>query len=219
MKYMMKMIAGLVSAVILASVSAVSASAAAYYPEVGGGLHGDVDGNGAVNGDDLDLLKNAMLGYRDPRVTPMSADVNEDGSVSILDVVMLMKILKADMHCTDGINSKYQFTCNGRTFTAVYTENKEKGLYNWKITDSYQITKTSDMLFICRLLAERHPIPTAALNGMSFRSADNMAMEWDAHNYVYGITAIGSSWNDRAKDVDIDPTGDGMNRNNFFFYL
>lgn len=220
MNIVKKIIAGATSAVMLASASsAVFAAGASAYPEANGKLHGDVDGNRVVNYDDYTTLKEYILGMSNSGVKRQYADINEDGVVNTLDLVGMMRILKLDLHCTDSINSNYQFTYNGKTYTAVYTENRGKGLYNWKIIDSYSIAGMNDMLLICQLLKDRHPIPTSAVDGINFRSADNMAKEWDAHNYVYSIMPAGSSWSNRAKDVDIDPTGDGMDRNNFYYYV
>ena len=205
MRIIKKTIAALTSTVILASVLPVSSSAADFYAEAPGTKLGDVNKNGTINNDDFTALKKFMLGYSNTGATWESADLTQDGVVNSADLVCMMQILTLNLHCEDNINSEYKFTYNGKKYTATYTSD------NWHIENSYEIDKMSDMVLICSLLKDRHPIHNQNYTG--WRSAENMANEWDAHNYVY------PSFESHTKDVDIDPKHDGMDRSNWWTYF
>lgn len=201
MRIIKKTIAALTSTMLLASVLPVSSSAAVGYPEASETKLGDVNNNGTINNDDFNALKKYMLGYSNTGATPKSADLTQDGVVNSADLVCMMQILSLNLHCVDNIYSKYKFTYNGKEYTAEYTTD------NWKIRNSYEITEMSDMVLICSLLKDRHPIHNKNYTG--WRTAENMANEWDAHNFAYCVDLFGL-WHNHTKDVDIDPTGDGM---------
>ena len=72
---------------------------------------------------------------------------------------------------------------------------------NWKIRDSYRINDTDAMKEICAALLEIHPIYAADMS--SYRTADDMAYEWDQHNIAYSLLPDGSTLKESAADVDL----------------
>lgn len=209
MKIIKKTIAALISTVMLASVSPVSSSAAVSTEM----KFGDVNRDGIVNDADFTALKKFILGDRISGVTWESADLNKDGMVNSKDLVRMMRILSLNLtyNRNEGNKEFYEFNYKvnnkSKVFTAIYTPN------NWKIKDSYLITDMDDMVLICSLLKNYHAIPNKEYSGM--RSAENMANEWDAHNHVYYTFGF----EDHTKDVDIDPSDDGMTRDNWLDFI
>ena len=100
-----------------------------------------------------------------------------------------------------GDGKNYHFTYAGETFDAIYTPD------NWKVVDSWKITKKEDMIRICQALCEAHPIHGA--DGQSYRTAEDMAYEWIQHNLAYELLPEDNPWREHAKDVDLDPRDQG----------
>ena len=98
---------------------------------------------------------------------------------------------------TDGQERHYTFVYDGETFCADYSPD------HWKITDSYKITVSGDILIICTALKNTHPVHGADM--ISEREASDMAYEWAQHNLTYQFLPDDSEYKAHAKDVDLDP--------------
>lgn len=105
------------------------------------------------------------------------------------------------LYDTDGSGTNYIFTYGGESFSAVYTYE------NWKIIDSYRITTQADLEIICQALINAHPLHGA--DGESFRTAEDMAFEWQEHNAAYFMLPEDSEWKLHTKDVDLNPEDQG----------
>lgn len=108
----------------------------------------------------------------------------------------------------DGIGSKYEFIYGGEVFTAIYTPD------NWKIIDSYKIDKEADILLICQILAAEHPVHGKDM--VSYRTPDDMSVEWQQHNLAYKVLPSDHKWKNNAKDVDLDPKDQGKTLSEMF---
>jgi hypothetical protein len=95
----------------------------------------------------------------------------------------------------------YVFTYSGEEFTAYFDA------YSWRVYDSYKITNHSDIVTICQALINEHPVYGA--DWESWRTADDMAYEWEQHNLAWQMLPANSHWRDDAKDVDLDPYDQG----------
>lgn len=102
---------------------------------------------------------------------------------------------------TDGAGKDYIFYYAGDEFKARYTKD------NWKVVDSYKITNEQDITIICEALADEHSIPGS--DGVSVRTAEDMAYEWIQHNIAYLILPDDNRFKDNARDVDINPEDQG----------
>ena len=113
-------------------------------------------------------------------------------------------ITKEDLglHDTDGSGKNYSFTYKGEEFTAIYTTD------NWKVRDSYRITSLSDIKVVCQALIDEHPVHGKDM--VSFRTADDMADEWQIHNIAYEFLEDDDPLKEHAKDVDLDPKDQGL---------
>ena len=100
-----------------------------------------------------------------------------------------------------GYGENYCFSYGGEEFTALYWTD------NWRILDSYKIRNSQDILLICSVLAELHPIHSADYSG--WRTPEDMAYEWEQHNFAYDMSPEGSSYKVSSRDVDIDPKDQG----------
>lgn len=105
------------------------------------------------------------------------------------------------LYDADGQEWNYYFYYNNEVFNAEYEYD------NWHITDSYRIRNHDDLVIICQVLADIHPIHGADLE--SYRTAEDMAYEWEQHNLAYDLLPDDSQWKGSAKDVDIDPPDQG----------
>ena len=112
------------------------------------------------------------------------------------------------LYDTDGQGWNYIFTYGGENFSADYEYD------NWHITDSYKIRNHDDLVIICQALADIHMIHGADLE--SYRTAEDMAYEWEQHNLAYSILPEESPWKESAKDVDIDPKDQGKSMYQLF---
>jgi len=115
------------------------------------------------------------------------------------------EILLSDV---DGKGVNYVFTYHEKEYSAVYSSD------NWKIVDSYQITDSADMIRICAALKAAHPIHSADMKG--WRTAKDMAYEWEQHNLAYSLLPDFSKWKQNAKDVDINPADQGKSLYDFY---
>ena len=105
------------------------------------------------------------------------------------------------LHDTDGGGMNYAFTYNGEVFSAIYTPD------NWKIFNSYKITDLADIELICEALISVWPIHGADME--SWRTADDLAFEWQEHNAAYMLLPDSSKWKTNVKDVDLNPKDQG----------
>ena len=101
----------------------------------------------------------------------------------------------------DGMGAKYYFTYKGEEFRTLYQNDC------WTIYDSYKITNKSDMKIICQALIDVHPVHGKDLS--SYRTADDMAYEWEQHNIAYKYLPDDNSWKESAGNVDLDPYDQG----------
>ena len=117
------------------------------------------------------------------------------------------KSFSARLQSTSDINLRsagggyYYFTYNGEDFKALYSYD------TWTIYDSYRITNKKDMEIICQALSDERPVPSR--DGQSYRTADDMAYEWDQHNKIHMIAPDGSRTKERTRNVDLDPEDQG----------
>lgn len=105
------------------------------------------------------------------------------------------------LYDVDGGGWNYAFTYNGEQFRAVYSYDC------WTIYDSYKITKKRDMKKICQALIDVHPIH--GKDFVSYRTADDMAYEWQQHNLAYKYLPEDNAWRQHAANVDLDPYDQG----------
>lgn len=105
------------------------------------------------------------------------------------------------LHDIDGGNTNFVFTYDDTEYTAIYTYD------NWKIIDSYLIKNMADMEVICQALIDINPIHGKDYE--SFRTAKDMAYEWDQHNIAYDLLPDDNEWRANVKDVDLNPDDQG----------
>ena len=98
-------------------------------------------------------------------------------------------------------SGQYQFTYGSEIFSAVYTTN------HWKVIDSCRITNPVDIQYICEALRQEHPIPSADYKG--WRTAEDMAYEWQQHNLAHALLPENSEWRSHTQDVDLNPEDQG----------
>lgn len=101
----------------------------------------------------------------------------------------------------DGMGAKYYFTYKGEEFRTLYQNDC------WTIYDSYKITDTHDMEIICQALIDVHPVHGKDLS--SYRTAEDMAYEWEQHNLAYKYLPEDNAWRPSAANVDFDPEDQG----------
>jgi len=107
-----------------------------------------------------------------------------------------------DVALTDsGDGENYTFTYHGEEYSAIF----KNGC--WKIMYSYKITDTGDMEQICAALSAEHPV--LGKDYVSYRTPEDMAVEWQQHNLAYSILPDDSPWKLSARDVDLDPEDQG----------
>lgn len=115
------------------------------------------------------------------------------GELSSVDDVALVPM--------DDYGYSYIFTYGGEEFTACFDT------YAWRVYDSYRIDNHNDIVTICQALINEHPVYGA--DWESWRTAEDMAYEWEQHNLAYKMLPVNSHWRDDAKDVDLDPYDQG----------
>ncbi|MBR2560873.1 MAG: hypothetical protein IKE31_01850 [Eubacterium sp.] len=115
--------------------------------------------------------------------------------------------LRSQLKGTDDINLRnggdgyYYFTYNGEDFRALYAAS------TWTIYDSYKITNKKDITIICQALSDIYPVPSR--DWQSYRTAEDMAYEWDQHNKIYLIAPKDGRTRERTRNVDLDPEDQG----------
>lgn len=77
----------------------------------------------------------------------------------------------------------------------------------WSVYESYRVTDHDDLVRICQMLIDEHPIHGSDYE--SYRTADDMAYEWEQHNYAYELLPADSPWRESVSNVDLDPEDQG----------
>lgn len=108
----------------------------------------------------------------------------------------------------DGNGQNYEFTYDERQFSALYEPD------NWHINDSYLIEDRADLVIICQALIDVHPVHSADMT--CWRTAEDMAHEWEKHNQAYYLLPDSSEWKSSAKDVDLDSKDEGKSAFDLF---
>ena len=106
-----------------------------------------------------------------------------------------------DINLRSDNGSDYYFTYDGEDYYVNHWSD------HWIIYDSYRITSVKDMTIICQALIDEHPIHGSDME--SYRTAKDMAFEWEQHNLAYEQLPEGNSWREHAKNVDLDPDDQG----------
>ena len=106
-----------------------------------------------------------------------------------------------NLHDVDGAGVNYAFTYNGQEFRALYQYDC------WTIYDSYKITNKDDLEIICQALIDVHPVHGKDM--VSYRTAEDMAYEWDQHNLAFKYLPEDNSYRESAANVDLDPYDQG----------
>ena len=109
--------------------------------------------------------------------------------------------LVINLRAVDETGANYVFDYAGEEFLASYQPDV------WTIYDSYRVTDHGDILQICQALIDEHPIHGS--NFESFRTAEDMAFEWEQHNVVYASLSEDNEWRSSVRDVDLDPEDQG----------
>ena len=135
-------------------------------------------------------------------VSDAPATTNGPTEASTTEDALLTDTTDIALRDVYGDGSTYAFDYAGSEFSAQYTED------NWKIYDSYRISNEADITTICQALIDEHPIHGKDMQ--SYRTAEDMAHEWLLHNYAWKHLPEDSEWRQNAKDVDLDPTDQGL---------
>ena len=77
----------------------------------------------------------------------------------------------------------------------------------WSVYGSYRVTDHDDLVAICQMLIDEHPIHGSDYE--SYRTAEDMAYEWEQHNYAYELLPADSLWRESVSNVDLDPEDQG----------
>ena len=133
-------------------------------------------------------------------------------ALSTVDSSSTAGILKSaadiELTDTDGNGKNYHFYYAGDDFTAIYTTD------NWKVKDSYRVHSEADMIIICQALIDKHPVHGKDME--SYRTAEDMAYEWEIHNMGYAFFSNDENLRNKAKDVDFDPKDQGLTIEEFY---
>ncbi len=106
-----------------------------------------------------------------------------------------------NLSSADGGTKDYTFVYGGETFNATHTAD------HWTIYDSYRINSKSDMMIICQALIDLYPVHGSDM--VSYRTAEDMTIEWQQHNIGFIILKDQSEMASHLKDVDFDPADQG----------
>ena len=117
------------------------------------------------------------------------------------DKAVLSSTMDIGLTNYDGMGAKYYFNYKGEEFRTLYQNDC------WTIYDSYKITNKHDMKIICQALIDVHPIHGSDLS--SYRTAEDLAYEWEQHNIAYKYLPDDSGWKESAGNVDLDPYDQG----------
>lgn len=110
---------------------------------------------------------------------------------------------KIELEDVDGSGTNYVFEYRGEEYKVIYTED------NWHIVDSYRIRDEYDIEEICKALIKTHKIHGSDMK--SYRTAKDMAYEWEQHNLAYDLLPDTNEWKENVKSVDLDPKDQGKN--------
>ena len=118
---------------------------------------------------------------------------------------LLLSPADIGLHAVDDLGQdwgqSYAFTYADEEFVVYYEPD------TWKVYDSYKIADHDDLVTICQALLDEHPIHGSDLQ--SYRTAEDMAFEWEQHNLAYRLLPDSSSWKESARNVDLDPDDQG----------
>ena len=119
-------------------------------------------------------------------------------------------ILKStsDINLRSGGDGYYYFTYDGEDYRALYSSS------TWTIYNSYRITNRKDITIICQALSDVHPVPSR--DWQSYRTAEDMAYEWDQHNKIYLIAPKDGRTKERTRNVDLDPEDQGKTYEDYY---
>lgn len=106
-----------------------------------------------------------------------------------------------DLRDVDGGGTNYAFTYNGEEFRALFQYDC------WTIYDSYKITDKDAQVRICQAMIDIHPVHGKDM--VSYRTAEDMAYEWQQHNLAYQCLPEDNAWRQHAANVDLDPQDQG----------
>lgn len=154
-----------------------------------------------------DAAKDALNGVSKDALNDAASE-----ALSTVDSSSTAGILKSaadiELTDTDGNGKNYHFYYAGDEFTAIYTPD------NWKVKDSYRVHSEADMIIICQALIDEHPVHGKDL--VSYRTAEDMAYEWEIHNMGYAFFTDDENLRNKAKDVDFDPKDQGLTIEEFY---
>ncbi|MBE5823268.1 MAG: hypothetical protein E7308_04285 [Butyrivibrio sp.] len=154
-----------------------------------------------------DAAKDALNGISKDALNDAASE-----ALSTVDSSSTAGILKSaadiELTDTDGNGKNYHFYYAGDDFTAIYTPD------NWKVKDSYRVHSEADMIIICQALIDEHPVHGKDL--VSYRTAEDMAYEWQIHNMGYAFFSDDENLRNKAKDVDFDPKDQGLTIEDFY---
>lgn len=154
-----------------------------------------------------DAAKDALNGISKDALNDAASE-----ALSTVDSSSTAGILKSaadiELTDTDGYGKNYHFYYAGDDFTAIYTPD------NWKVKDSYRVHSEADMIIICQALIDEHPVHGKDL--VSYRTAEDMAYEWQIHNMGYAFFTDDENLRNKAKDVDFDPKDQGLTIEEFY---
>ena len=154
-----------------------------------------------------DAAKDALNGISKDALNDAASE-----ALSTVDSSSTAGILKSaadiELTDTDGNGKNYHFYYAGDDFTAIYTPD------NWKVKDSYRVHSEADMIIICQALIDEHPVHGKDME--SYRTAEDMAYEWQIHNMGYAFFTDDENLRNKAKDVDFDPKDQGLTIEEFY---
>ena len=154
-----------------------------------------------------DAAKDALNGISKDALNDAASE-----ALSTVDSSSTAGILKSaadiELTDTDGNGKNYHFYYAGDDFTAIYTTD------NWKVKDSYRVHSEADMIIICQALIDEHPVHGKDME--SYRTAEDMAYEWEIHNMGYAFFSDDENLRNKAKDVDFDPKDQGLTIEEFY---
>lgn len=154
-----------------------------------------------------DAAKDALNGISKDALNDAASE-----ALSSVDSSSTAGILKSaadiELTDTDGNGKNYHFYYAGDDFTAIYTTD------NWKVKDSYRVHSEADMIIICQALIDEHPVHGKDME--SYRTAEDMAYEWQIHNMGYAFFSDDENLRNKAKDVDFDPKDQGLTIEEFY---
>jgi hypothetical protein len=135
-------------------------------------------------------------------VSPKQEDATSASESTHASTGILQSPEDIELQPTDDYGANYMFFYGDEVFNVYYEPDC------WRVYDSYKITNKSDLVIICQALINEHEIHGRDLE--SFRTAEDMAYEWQQHNLAYTLAPNDSSWKQSAQNVDLDPDEQNM---------